>query len=424
MSSSQNNFCAITLLMVLGAAQLSGQEASSKQSGKPLSEKKIITTDWGTIDGPDQNGIYALQIKARPDANKLTIPTPFPNIIAAHFNHDQTTISLAFEFNSDASKISLLLPAKSQVKNSADKNRNRINVLCAEKSKQFPNGTIVLSALDAKVDGDRAKLESHPGNHRIGFWTNSADSITWQHKATRWGKYDVELVYSLAGRNGSEIQTTIGDQKLRKTLLQPTGSWYCYQSIPLGSVYLATSGPRKITVSCTELNDSAVMNLKAIVLRPAFEGDSPAKPDENGNILLHSRTSRVLGTTLRYEPRKIKNTLGYWSNPGDQAEWALVVNKKSTFRVEVFQGCGTGQGGSHVAVLFFQDHHGLDSKDAAITSLEFTVEDTGHFQNFKKRNIGKITMAPGKYRCRVVPVKKAKNAVMDLRQIELITVDQ
>ena len=53
--------------------------------------------------------------------------------------------------------------------------------------------------------------------------------------------------------------------------------------------------------------------------------------------------------------------------------------------------------------------------------VKFTVEDTGHFQNFKRRTIGTLTVTrPGPHTLRIQPVRKAKVAVMDVREVRLI----
>ena len=82
-----------------------------------------------------------------------------------------------------------------------------------------------------------------------------------------------------------------------------------------------------------------------------------------------------------------------------------------TYRVTVLQGCGKGNGGSVVA---------LDTKQG---SCEFTVEETGHFQRFVPREVGKLTLVAGENTLTVRPVKKAKAAVMDLRRVILERVD-
>jgi arylsulfatase A-like enzyme len=137
-------------------------------------------------------------------------------------------------------------------------------------------------------------------------------------------------------------------------------------------------------------------------------GYVPNPQAENGTITLPARTADVHGTQLRYEPLPHKNTLGFWTKADDWAGWEFTVTKPGTFAVEVLQGCGTGQGGSEVAVE-------VDEQ-----KLSFVVEDTGGFQQFKPRGIGTVTIAkPGRYTLALKPTKKAKAAIMDVRQVTL-----
>jgi arylsulfatase A len=134
----------------------------------------------------------------------------------------------------------------------------------------------------------------------------------------------------------------------------------------------------------------------------------PNPQAKDGTILLPARTAEVHGVMLRFEPLPHKNTLGYWVRADDWASWEFTVTKPGKFDVEVLQGCGQGQGGSEVEISLGEQ------------KLEFTVEDTGHFQNFKARTIGSLTLEkPGRFTLTVKPVKKAAVAVMDLRSITL-----
>ena len=134
----------------------------------------------------------------------------------------------------------------------------------------------------------------------------------------------------------------------------------------------------------------------------------PNPQSKDGTITLPARTAEVHGIQLRYEPLPHKNTLGFWTRTDDWASWEFTVTKPGTFAVTVLQGCGKGQGGSEVAVS-------LDGR-----TLTFTVEDTGHFQNFKARTIGQIELSKaGRYTLTVKAKKKAAAAVMDLRSVSL-----
>jgi arylsulfatase A len=138
---------------------------------------------------------------------------------------------------------------------------------------------------------------------------------------------------------------------------------------------------------------------------PKFVPNPQAK---DGVISLLARTAEVHGVQLRYEPLPHKNTLGYWTQADDWASWEFTITKPGKFAVEILQGCGNGQGGSEVEL------------SVGDQKLQFTVEDTGHFQNFKARDIGTIAIdKPDRYTLAVRAKKKAAAAIMDLRAVTL-----
>src|ERR1041385_2976521 len=73
-------------------------------------------------------------------------------------------------------------------------------------------------------------------------------------------------------------------------------------------------------------------------------------------ILLHASKAMVHGETLRYEPQTNKNCLGYWTKAEDWAEWKFFLEKPGSYDLEVWQGCGKGNGGSDV-LLEVADQH-------------------------------------------------------------------
>jgi hypothetical protein len=130
---------------------------------------------------------------------------------------------------------------------------------------------------------------------------------------------------------------------------------------------------------------------------------TPAK----GDIRLMAKDARVHATNMRYEPQSYKNTLGFWTKPEDWADWEFDVPAAGKYEVEITQGCGKGSGGAQVAV------------EVAGATLKFTVQDTGHFQNFIQRTIGTVELAAGKATLAVKPQTKPGGAVMDLRRVVL-----
>ena len=159
-----------------------------------------------------------------------------------------------------------------------------------------------------------------------------------------------------------------------------------------------------------QLNKSGTRIVVETIGQPVLgRTDMVVTPKPNGEIVLPAHQATVTGTHLRYEPQPHKNTVGYWTNPKDHCRWHFFVSKPGKYDVVLFQGCGKGHGGSEVAAVIGK------------TRLKFVVEDTGHFQNFKDRKIGTVTFdKPTTSSIALIPIKKAKVAIMDVRRIRLV----
>lgn len=136
-----------------------------------------------------------------------------------------------------------------------------------------------------------------------------------------------------------------------------------------------------------------------------------SRPGPDGVITLSARDAVVHGgDKLQFEPLSHKNTVGYWVNPSEYAEWSYELDQPGEFEVEILQGCG-GHAGSDVELGFPEG------------AVPFVVEETGHFQNFVWRKIGKIALKePGVQVMSLKCKKLAKGAVMDMRQVRLVPV--
>jgi arylsulfatase A len=127
-----------------------------------------------------------------------------------------------------------------------------------------------------------------------------------------------------------------------------------------------------------------------------------------GAVILHARDAKVHGSKLQYEAAPQKDTLGFWVQKGDWAEWQFDAPHAGTFEVELLLGCGKGSGGAEVAVSI------------AGQSLRLTVEETGHFQRFVPHAIGTVFLVEaGRYTVDVKARSKPGPAVMDLRRVVL-----
>lgn len=193
-------------------------------------------------------------------AVKLT--GPLHSFVKVWLEDDPKQTPLEFGFNKDASEISVYLPKK----NLEGQPSATLNFLITEETAVHPDGTVVFSALDSEVVGKQAKLETHPGSHRIGFWGNANDFVRWD-RAIPEGDYRVELVYSRASKTGTEVAISIGDKSF-PLVLETTGSWYRYRVAELGEISISKAEKHSVETRVTKIVNGGVMNLKAIVLTP------------------------------------------------------------------------------------------------------------------------------------------------------------
>jgi arylsulfatase A len=139
----------------------------------------------------------------------------------------------------------------------------------------------------------------------------------------------------------------------------------------------------------------------------AIKDLKPQLKSPEGTLTLWATQAQVHGKKIRYEPEPNKNVLGYWTEVDDWAHWEFDVPTDGIYEIEVQCGCGQGHGGS-TAAISCQDQR-----------LEWTVRDTGHFQNMIYESLGEMKLTAGKSKLEVRPKTKANVAVMDIRKIVL-----
>lgn len=167
-----------------------------------------------------------------------------------------------------------------------------------------------------------------------------------------------------------------------------------------------------IDVSPQPANSSAVIVAELDAPVELFNKTITARPDgESGIILLPAKFAATHGEKLRFEPQPHKNTVGYWANEKDTAEWTFQCDQSGEYEIDILQGCGKGHGGSQVKLQI------------ADQSLEFVVEETGHFQNFIWRTLGSVKLVAGNGKeltaLTLTPQTKPGGAIMDVRAIRL-----
>ncbi|NCF90964.1 MAG: hypothetical protein GWQ05_08390 [Verrucomicrobiaceae bacterium] len=221
-----------------------------------------------------------------------------------------------------------------------------------------------------------------------GMSTYESAKYAWTLPMKRWGMYQVKAHFAAIPPKESTL-TLLG----KSTAESHIGR----------RVYFAKPVDYPVSLTCKD----AEPELRAISLIPAPEGSSDLA-ESDGKVVLHSRDATVFGQVLRYEPNPKKLCLGFWANEDDRAEWVFEIETAGTFDVEIDQGCGKGHGGSSAYV------------SSSGQELTFTVQDTGHFQNFRTRTLGKLTLSAGMNTLTVGAHKKSKGAVMDVCEIRLV----
>ncbi|MCB1226414.1 MAG: hypothetical protein KDK99_11420 [Verrucomicrobiales bacterium] len=218
----------------------------------------------------------------------------------------------------------------------------------------------------------------------------------------RPGSFKVELMHSIQP-TGQPVQFKLGETRLKSPLkasIQPT-------TTDLGTLKLE-AGEHGFGLYMPAAPITSQVTFHAVRLVPAPEGDEAPEKLADGSLVFHARNATTWSRLMRYEPQAEKDCLGFWSDPDDVAEWSFTMDQPGRYDVVVTQGCGTGQGGSEVAVRL-GDSEG-----------RFKVEDTGGFQNWKDVSAGTIEVkSVGMQHLQIAPLGKTGKAVMDVKKVTL-----
>ena len=133
---------------------------------------------------------------------------------------------------------------------------------------QPKDGVITLKAVDAAINGTTARYESSGGLDNIGFWTNPKDSVSWKFVVAKPGAFQVQITYACEnGVGGSTYTINVGDQEVPGEV-KDTTSWTDFVTEEIGTLKLPEPGKYTLTVQPKAMPGYAVMNLKAVTLRP------------------------------------------------------------------------------------------------------------------------------------------------------------
>lgn len=225
----------------------------------------------------------------------------------------------------------------------------------------------------------------------------------------RWGMYYVEMSYvSTLPKMG--MQFYIGDNKAKGYLSQSGGMNVEHTAI-LSKIYIPDTQTHPVGILSGDDSNGVAFKLRRVRLVPAPEGDDLSQGID-GTISLPAGAATTFSKKMRYEPKEVKNCLGFWTEAEDWTQWRFAVHSAGKFKLAVTQGCGGGNAGSEVSVF-------VDDKEHT-----FTVVDTGGFQNWKTLEIGDVELSKGEHLVSIKPKNKTGKAVMDIHEVTMTPVEE
>lgn len=255
-----------------------------------------------------------------------------------------------------------------------------------------------------KVDRTRGAftLEAKDGTYLPG---SHFANWHWNMKLERCGNYYAGLIYDSV-RPKLGIQLKVGEEGVLKSYAPRTNALSDEKPLILGALYLK-EGDHPVMLLTGDQSNVPAFQVKGVHFRPAPESE-PLGQSIDGTIHLEAKTATTYAKEMRYEPKAEKNCLGYWKQKEDWAEWVFDVSDPGEFDLTLHYGCGSGNEGSKVAVLLNDQ------------TMEFSVEDTGGFQNWREIKLGKVNLkVKGENKLAIVPLEKKGAAVMDVQKVIL-----
>lgn len=134
-----------------------------------------------------------------------------------------------------------------------------------------PDGTYILSAADAEVQGGTARVEEKNGIVNIGYWTSEKDTVAWTLDVPKAGNYTVYLDYACAPESAGSTFTVQIESALNGVggKVESTGGWTQFTGLTLDGTLSLPAGHQTLRLVPLSMPNGAVMNLRSMLLKPA-----------------------------------------------------------------------------------------------------------------------------------------------------------
>ena len=135
--------------------------------------------------------------------------------------------------------------------------------------RQASDGSIKLTALDAEIDGEVARLQGGDEKYIVWWGSREEGDLMWHVSVNRPGRYDVMVAYSLAQTgNSSDVALGAGGQSIAAKLA-PTQGWDTFKTVKLGTLDIQDKGDLQIVLNSPMEPGLHILNLHGVELVPA-----------------------------------------------------------------------------------------------------------------------------------------------------------
>ena len=139
----------------------------------------------------------------------------------------------------------------------------------------------------------------------------------------------------------------------------------------------------------------------------SFAGNRPrmVKPSPDGTIVLLAADAEIRGDRLVYEPKH--GNLGFWMAANDRATWRFDVAQPGKYAVWLDWACPHDAAGNALEI------------NLGDQQIRHVVGGTGTWDDYALQRVGELELPAGPCRLEVRPCTPPRNALLDLRRIEL-----
>ena len=159
---------------------------------------------------------------------------------------------------------------------------------------------ISLSAAAASIDGTGAHLENSGADSDIGYWGNTAETISWITNVPSAGVYEISVTYAVPNSNaGSEVEVTVGDKAISGKIAGTSDNdWQTFKTIDFGNISVPQAGPVDVILAANQKPADYIMNVRSITLTPTnlLNPTTPSHPATRFKLSITPKNHGPAGT--------------------------------------------------------------------------------------------------------------------------------